>query len=180
MYRSTFIMESTQSTTTFCPIKKHSQFNVIGGANEEPYYPRVKRMARLKPWAPWVIADHYKKEKNEHYQDNLQQNRNPKSKDKKKKRPISCHPKTFFAKLHKKQSNPHDIYYTTNPFIRHLTNPLHDTCFQGIILPFSPNPPKFSLVYLSSFFTLFLLILWMFTVAVCYSFCWQKAIIADP
>jgi hypothetical protein len=62
-------------------------------------------------------------------------NRNPKSKNKKKKRSISCHPKTFFAKLHEKQSNPHDIYYTTNPFIRHLNNSLHDTCFQGIILP---------------------------------------------
>jgi hypothetical protein len=37
-------------------------------------------MARLKPWTPWVMADHYKKEKKKHYQDNLQPNRNPKSK----------------------------------------------------------------------------------------------------
>jgi hypothetical protein len=29
-------------------------------------------MARLKPWTPWVTADHYKKEKKKHYQNNLQ------------------------------------------------------------------------------------------------------------
>ena len=40
------------------------------------------------------MADHYKKEKKKHYQDNL-------------------HPKTFSAKLHKKQSSPHNV--TTLP-----------------------------------------------------------------
>jgi hypothetical protein len=69
-----------KSAKTFCPIEKHSQFNVIGGANEEPHYPRVKRLARLKPWAPWVMADHYKKEKKKHYQQNSSAKRNPKKK----------------------------------------------------------------------------------------------------
>ncbi len=32
----------------FCLIKKHGQVNVIGGANEKPDYPRVKRMARVQ------------------------------------------------------------------------------------------------------------------------------------
>jgi hypothetical protein len=40
-------------------------------------------MAKLKPWTPGVMADHYKKEEKKYYQDNL-------------------HPKTFSAKLHKK------------------------------------------------------------------------------
>ena len=62
------------------------------------------------------MVDHYKKEKKKHYQDNPQPNRNPNSKDKKNKRSISCHPKTFSAKLHKKESSPHDIHYATNPF----------------------------------------------------------------
>ena len=44
-------------------MKKHGQFNVIGGANEKPDYPRVKRMARFKPWTPWIMADHYKRGK---------------------------------------------------------------------------------------------------------------------
>jgi hypothetical protein len=46
---------------TFCPIKKHGQLNVIGGANKEPHYPRVKRVVKSKPWTPWVMADHYKR-----------------------------------------------------------------------------------------------------------------------
>ena len=74
------------------------------------------------------------------------QNRKSKSKDKKKKRSISCHSKAFFAKLHKKQSSPHDIHYITNPFKRFPSNLLHDTCFQGIILPL---PTKSSQVFIS-------------------------------
>ena len=64
------------------------QFNVIGGANKEPHYPRVKRMVRLKPWAPWVMADHYKKEKKKHYQDNSSVRKKPQVKDRKTKNPF--------------------------------------------------------------------------------------------
>jgi hypothetical protein len=59
-------------------------------------------MVRLKPWAPWIMADHYKKEKKKHYQNNLRQNRKPKSKDRSKKDPFLVIPKHFFVKLHEK------------------------------------------------------------------------------
>ena len=87
----------------------------------------------------------------------LSQNRKSKSKDKKKKRSISCHSKAFFAKLHKKQSSPHDIHYITNPFKRFPSNLLHDTCFWGIILPLS-HQIFLSLFSLSKFIFYFVLV----------------------
>ncbi len=72
----------------FCPIKEQGQFTVIRGIKEEPHYPRVRMMVRIKPWAPWVMANCYKtgKETLSKQLFNLQQKQKPKSKDKKKKK----------------------------------------------------------------------------------------------
>ncbi len=100
----------------------------------------------------------------------LAKTKTPSQKTRRRKRSISCHTITSFAKLHENSQIPHDIRYSTNPFKRFPNNLLHDTCFQGIILPlFSTNSPKSLLVYSSSFI-LFLLILCIFTITVCCSF----------
>jgi hypothetical protein len=95
-------------------------------------------MVRIKPWAPWVMADCYKNRErniNNLTTFNLQQNRNPNQKTRRRKRSISCHTKTLFAKLH--ENSQILIHYITNPFKRSPSSLLHDTCFPGIILPLS-------------------------------------------
>ena len=129
-------------------------------------------MAKLRPWTPWVTADHYKRKrsstirnnplepKNNLLQPQLQQKEQPSAKietpsqkRRRRKDPFLVTPKHSPPNPHEKQSSPHDIHYTTNPFYILPNNQLHDTCFQGIILPLSHQIfLSHFLVYLSSFF----------------------------